>query len=172
MQFIPSKKIQTLPKYIFSTINDLKKEAYKKKLDVIDLGMGNPDMPTPQHIINQICDTIVYHPNTHRYPQAKGMPKFRLAVANWYKKRFGVNLNFENEVLALIGSKEGIAHLCMSYLDPGDFALTTNPAYPVHINGIYLAGGEPYSMPIFAENNYLPELEKIPEKIARKAKIM
>lgn len=161
-----------MPKYIFTIINDLKKEAYKKKLDVIDLGMGNPDMPTPTHIINQLCDTVVYHPNTHRYPQAKGMPKFRNAVASWYKKRFDVDLDPENEVLALIGSKEGLAHLCMSYLDPGDYALTTNPAYPVHLNGIYLAGGQPYSMPILAKNNYLPELDKIPEEIARKAKIM
>ncbi len=172
MNFTPSKKIQNLPKYIFTIINDLKKEAYKKKLDVIDLGMGNPDMPTPTHIINQLCDTVVYHPNTHRYPQAKGMPKFRNAVASWYKKRFDVDLDPENEVLALIGSKEGLAHLCMSYLDPGDYALTTNPAYPVHLNGIYLAGGQPYSMPILAKNNYLPELDKIPEEIARKAKIM
>jgi aspartate/methionine/tyrosine aminotransferase len=172
VNFTPSKKIQNLPKYIFTIINDLKKEAYKKKLDVIDLGMGNPDMPTPTHIINQLCDTVVYHPNTHRYPQAKGMPKFRNAVASWYKKRFDVDLDPENEVLALIGSKEGLAHLCMSYLDPGDYALTTNPAYPVHLNGIYLAGGQPYSMPILAKNNYLPELDKIPEEIARKAKIM
>ena len=172
MNFTPSKKLQMLPKYIFGIINDLKKEAYQSKLDVIDLGMGNPDMPTAQHIVNRLCDTVVYHPNTHRYPQAKGMPKYRKAIADWYKKRFDVSLNPESEVLALIGSKEGIAHLCMSYLDPGDYALTTNPAYPVHLNGIYLASGQAYSMPICKENKYLPELHKVPEDIARKAKIM
>jgi LL-diaminopimelate aminotransferase len=172
LNFTPSKKLQALPKYIFGIINDLKKDAYESKLDVIDLGMGNPDMPTAQHIVNRLCDTVVYHPNTHRYPQAKGMPKYRKAVADWYKKRFDVTLDPENEVLALIGSKEGIAHLCMSYLDPGDTALTPNPAYPVHLNGIYLASGIPYSMPICKANNYLPELDKIPEDIARKAKIM
>ena len=172
MDFTPSKKLRELPKYIFGIINDLKKEAYAQKLDVIDLGMGNPDLPTPQHIVNRLCDTVVYHPNTHRYPQAKGMPKFRKAVTDWYKKRFDVDLDPESEALALIGSKEGIAHLCMAFLDPGDCALTTNPAYPVHLNGIYLASGEPYSMPICASNNYLPELDKIPEDIARKAKIM
>ncbi len=172
MKFTPSKKIQNLPKYIFGIINELKKEAYEKKLDVIDLGMGNPDLPTASHIVNRLCDTVVYHPNTHRYPQAKGMPKFRQAVSDWYKKRFDVKLDPESEVLALIGSKEGIAHLCMAYLDPGDYALTPNPAYPVHLNGIYLAGGTAYHMPIGPDNNYLPELHKIPEDIARKAKIM
>ncbi len=172
MIFTPSKKIQNLPRYIFTIINDLKKEAYEKKLDVIDLGMGNPDLPTPSHIVNRLCDSVVYHPNTHRYPQAKGMPKFREAISKWYKKRFDVSLDPETEVLALIGSKEGLAHLCMSFLDPLDYALTTNPAYPVHLNGIYLAGGIPYSMPITEKNDYLPELDKIPEEVARKAKIM
>ena len=172
MEFKQSSKLEALPKYIFGIINDLKREAYEKKLDVIDLGMGNPDMPTPPHIVDRLCDTVRNHPNTHRYPQAKGMPKFRKAITDWYKKRFDIDLNPENEALVLIGSKEGIAHLCMAYLNPGDYALTTNPAYPVHLNGIYLSNANVYSMPINPGNNYLPDLQAIPEDIAQKAKIM
>lgn len=167
-----SKKLDKLPPYIFSKINLLKKEAYLKKLDVIDLGMGNPDIPTPDFIINRLIDTVKNHPGTHRYPQAKGMPKLRHAICDWYKKRFDVELNPDNEALVLIGSKEGIAHMCMAYLDPGDIALVANPAYPVHLNGVILAGGKIHDMPITAENRWLPDLTKIPEKVARKAKLM
>lgn len=168
----PSDKIKNLPQYLFAVINDLKKKAYDKKLDVIDLGMGNPDMPTPKHIVDCLCETVTSHPRTHRYPQAKGMPKYRKAMTDWYYKRFGVKLNPEKQALALIGSKEGIAHMCMSYLNPGDIALTTSPAYPVHWNGVYLSNAKIHFMPITEKNNYLPELDKIPEKVARKAKLM
>ncbi|MFH1715636.1 MAG: LL-diaminopimelate aminotransferase [Elusimicrobiota bacterium] len=172
MQFECSRKIANLPQYVFNVINRLKKEAYDNKLDVIDLGMGNPDMPTPQHIIDRLCDSVKHHPNTHRYPQAKGMPRFRKAISEWYKKRFDVDIDPENEALALIGSKEGIAHLCMAYLNPGDIALVTNPAYPVHWNGVYLSDAQIHFMPINEENNFIPDLTKIPEDVARKAKIM
>jgi len=165
-------KLNKLPPYLFGAINVLKQEAYAKKLDVIDLGMGNPDMPTPGHIVERLCDTIRNHPRTHRYPQAKGMPKFRKAVADWYWKKFRIKLDPESEVLALIGSKEGIGHMCMAYLNPGDLALVPNPAYPIHHSGVVLAGGEVYDMPILAGNDYLPELEKIPVKVARRAKLM
>lgn len=168
----PSKKLQELPPYFLSKINLLKLEAYKKKLDVIDLGMGNPDLPTPPHIVERLCETIKEHPRTHRYPQAKGMPKFRAQIAEWFETRFHVPLNPEKEVLSLIGSKEGIAHLCMAYLNPGDLALVGNPGYPVHFNGVYLTGGKVYFVPLKKEKNYLPDLEEIPEKIARKAKIL
>ncbi len=168
----PSKKLTELPPYLFGAIDVLKKEARSKKLDVIDLGMGNPDIETSAHVVERLCDTVKNHPKTHRYPQAKGMPKFRLAVADWYKKKFNVDLNPENEVLALVGSKEGVAHLCMAYLDPGDTALVTNPCYPVHRNGIILAGGQPYDIPISEDNNYIPDLKKIPAEVASKAKLM
>src|SRR3990167_4476046 len=125
----PSRKLASLPPYLFSRINQLKLEAYAKKLDVIDLGMGNPDLPTPPHIVERLCETVKEHPRTHRYPQAKGMPKFRAAAAEWMDSRFGVKVNPEKEVLALIGSKEGIGHFCMAYLDPGDVALVGNPGY-------------------------------------------
>ncbi len=168
----PSKKLQNLPPYFLSRINQLKQEAYSKKLDVIDLGMGNPDRPTPPHIIERLCESAQEHPRTHRYPQAKGMPKFRKAVAEWFEGRFNVSLNPDKEVLALIGSKEGIAHLCMAYLDPDDIALVGNPGYPVHFNGVYLAGGKVHFVPLKPENNYLPDLWAIPEKIAKKAKLL
>ncbi len=168
----PTRRLKKLPPYLFGAIDVLKREAYRKKLDVIDLGMGNPDLPTPTHIVERLCDTVINHPRTHRYPQAKGMPKFRRAVSSWYKKRYGINFNPENEVIALIGSKEGIAHMCMAYLNPGDVALVTNPCYPVHRNGIILAGGEPYDLPITAKNSYIPVLADIPHEVARKAKIM
>jgi len=168
----PSEKIKKLPPYLFGVIDVLKARAYQKKLDVIDLGMGNPDLPTPQCIIDRLVDTVSRHPRTHRYPQAKGMPKFRASVSAWYKKRFGVSLDAESEVVALIGSKEGIAHLCLAYLNPGDVALVPTPCYPVHYNGVILAGGEPYLMPLVESNAYLPDFSAIPAKILKKAKIM
>ncbi|MFH1415923.1 MAG: LL-diaminopimelate aminotransferase [Elusimicrobiota bacterium] len=167
-----SAKLKQLPPYLFGAIDVLKKEASSKKLDVIDLGMGNPDLPTAEHIIERLHDTVLNHPRTHRYPQAKGMPKFRKTIAKWYEKKTGVEFDYENEVLALIGSKEGIAHICMAYLDPGDVALVTNPCYPVHRNGIILAGGVPYDMLINEKNGFVPDLRDIPEKTAKKAKLM
>ena len=128
----PSEKIKKLPPYLFGAIDILKSRAFRKKLDVIDLGMGNPDMPTPKSVIDRLVDTVSHHPRTHRYPQAKGMPKFRKAVCHWYKKRFGVILDPEKEAIALIGSKEGIAHMCLAFLDPGDIVLVPSPCYPVH----------------------------------------
>src|SRR5437667_3069443 len=119
----PHQRLASIPPYLSSRINALTIEAYANKLDVIDLGMGIPDLPTPPHIVERLCESVRDHPRTHRYPQAKGMPKFRSAVADWFKGRFGVDLNPAKEVLALIGSKEGIAHLCMAYLNPGDIAL-------------------------------------------------
>lgn len=168
----PSDKLESLPPYLFTRIHKLKLEAYAKKLDVIDLSIGNPDMPTPGHIVDCLCDTVKHHLRTHGYPQAKGMPKFRRSVANWMGRRFGIDLDFNNEILALIGSKEGIAHLCMAYLNPGDYVLVCDPAYPAHFNGVVIAGGRVYSMPLLEENDYLPDFSKIPVSIAKKAKIM
>jgi len=168
----PSKKLDSLPPYLFTKINHLKLEAYAKNLDVIDLSMGNPDMPTPHHIVDVMCDTVKNHTKTHRYPQAKGMPKYRKVVTEWMGRRFGVELDYQTEVLSLVGSKEGIAHLCMAYLNPGDYVLVCDPAYPVHFNGVILAGAKIHSMPLLIENNFLPDFTKIPAAVARKAKIM
>lgn len=167
-----SDNLNRLPPYLFSAINILKKAAYEKKLDVIDLTMGNPDLPTPKHIVERVCETVTEHPRTHRYPQAKGIPKFRKTVAEWYEKRFGIKLDSEYEVLALIGSKEGVGHLVMSYFNPGDIALIPNPGYPVYYNSTILAGGEVYDLPLLKENNYLPDLTKIPTSILKRAKIL
>jgi len=167
-----SDRLNRLPPYLFTRITQLKKEAYAKKLDVIDLGMGNPDQPTPAVIVDRLCDTVKNHQSTHRYPQAKGIPKFRKTVATWMEKRFGVSLNPDNEITALIGSKEGIAHLAMAVLNPGEVVLVGDPAYPAHFNGVILAGGEVYSLPLKPENDYLPDLGKIPEAILRRSKLL
>jgi len=171
-EFKPSKKLEQLPPYLFSRINKLKLEAYQKNLDVIDLSMGNPDLPTDAAVIERLCETVKEHPRTHRYPQAKGMSKFRNTVAEWFLKRFGVKLDPEKEVLALIGSKEGVAHLCMAMLNPGDYTLIPDPAYPVYYNATILAGGKPYLFKISPENKYLPDFSEIPKKILNKAKII
>jgi LL-diaminopimelate aminotransferase len=168
----PAKKIQNLPAYIFARIKTLTLEAAKNNLDVIDLSMGNPDLPTFQPIIDRLVDTVMHHPKTLRYPQAKGMPKFRNAVATWMKKRFDVTLNPANQIISLIGSKEGIAHLCAAYLEPGSIALVPSPCYPVHFFGVVLSEGQVHHLPINTKNNYLPELEKIPEEVARRAKLL
>ncbi|MBI5555656.1 MAG: LL-diaminopimelate aminotransferase [Elusimicrobia bacterium] len=167
-----SAKLKKLPPYVFAVMKNLMKEAYSKKLDVIDLSMGNPDLPTPQHVVNRLVDTVTNHPNTHRYPQAKGMPKFRQAVCQFYKNRFDLTLDPETEALALVGSKEGVGHLAAAILDTGDIALVPGPSYPVHYNGVILAGGQVHLMPLLEENKYLPDLTKVPEDIARKAKLM
>ncbi|HOW28412.1 MAG TPA: LL-diaminopimelate aminotransferase [Elusimicrobiota bacterium] len=167
-----SQKLEQLPPYLFTRIKVLIGEAYKKNLDVIDLTMGNPDQPTPPHIVDRLVDTIQNHPRTHRYPQAKGMPRFRRAVSDHMKRRFGVSVDPESEVLTLVGSKEGIAHLASAYMDPGDVALVPVPAYPVHFNGVILAGGKVCPLPLTPENGFLPDYGKIPAKDLRKAKLL
>lgn len=167
-----SEKLTQLPPYLFSRIHQLKREAFAKKLDVIDLGMGNPDQPPHAAVIDRLCDTVLHHQTTHRYPQAKGMPKFRRTAAEWMERRFGVTLDPEREVLALIGSKEGIAHLAMALLNPGEVALVGDPAYPVHHNGVILAGGQVVSLPLRPEARYLPDLGAIPTAVAQRAKLL
>ncbi|MDW8056349.1 MAG: LL-diaminopimelate aminotransferase [Elusimicrobiota bacterium] len=168
----PSKKLEQLPPYLFSRINKLKLEAYQKNLDVIDLSMGNPDLPTDSEIVDRLCDTVKNHPRTHRYPQAKGMPKFRNTVAEWFLRRFGVKLNPEKEILAVIGSKEGVAHLCMTFLDPGDYTLVPDPSYPVYYNATVLAGGRAYLFKLDPQSGYLSDFGKIPQRVLKKAKII
>ena len=166
------EKVANLPPYIFGRIKTLALEAAANKLDVIDLSMGNPDLPTPKPILDRLVETVTEHKRTHRYPQAKGMPKFRRAVTDWMKKRFDVSLNPDTEVCSLIGSKEGIASLCATYLSPGDVALVPSPCYPVHFFGVVLAGATPHLLPINRANNYLPDLGKIPQKFLKKAKLL
>jgi aspartate/methionine/tyrosine aminotransferase len=171
-KLVPSDKLSALPPYLFSKINVFKQEAYAKKLDVIDLGMGNPDLPTPKHVIDRLCDTVQNHSRTHRYPQAKGMPRFRKAVSTWMQNRFGVSFDPESEIMSLIGSKEGVAHLCMAYLNPDDIVLVSNPTYPVHFNGVVLAGGKIHYMPLLEKNKYMPDFSIIPQDVLKKTKLM
>jgi len=168
----PSEKLSKLPPYIFARIKALTQEAYSKRLDVIDLGMGNPDLPTPDVIVEALIDTVSHHPRTHRYPQAKGMLKFRRAVSRWMDRRFGVRLDPESEIVALIGSKEGIYHLCAAYLEPGDVALVPTPTYPVHHSSVILAGGTIHPVRLDPNNDYLPDLKEIPSSVARRAKLL
>ena len=166
-----AQRIQTIPPYLFAEIDKKKEEAIKKGVDIINLGIGDPDKPTPNNIIEKLRESVK-DPKTHDYPPYTGTAEFRQAVALWYKNRFRVDLDPDNEVMALIGSKEGIAHIFLAFIDPGDFSLIPDPAYPVYKTGTLFANGFPYIMPLLEQNNFLPNLEEIDEEIAQRAKLM
>jgi LL-diaminopimelate aminotransferase len=166
-----AQRIQSLPPYLFARIDEKIAAAKAKGVDVISLGIGDPDLPTPDHIIDELV-RAARNPANHRYPSYVGMPEFRQAVAEWYKRRSNISLDPNKEVVTLIGSKEGIAHIAFCYLNPGDIALIPDPGYPVYGVGTLLAGGVPYAMPLKEENGFLPDLDAIPEDVARKAKLM
>ncbi|WP_407307535.1 LL-diaminopimelate aminotransferase [Desulfosporosinus sp. SB140] len=166
-----AQRIQALPPYLFARIDEKIAAAKVKGVDVISLGIGDPDLPTPDHIVDELVKAAC-NPANHRYPSYVGMLEFRSAVAEWYKRRSNIVLNPQKEVVTLIGSKEGIAHIALCYLNPGDIALIPDPGYPVYGVGTLLAGGVPYTMPLKEENGFLPDLDLIPEDIARKAKLM
>jgi len=170
MHIKPAKRINQLPKYLFAKIDELKKEAIKKGMDLIDLGIGDPDTPTPEHIIAALKEGV-NNPQYHQYPSYNGLLEFRVAVANWYKDRFGVALDPEKEVLALIGSKEGIAHIPVAFVNPGDVGLIPDPGYPVYQSSITLAGGTPYAIPLREDNDFLPDLTAIPVDVLSRAKL-
>jgi len=140
-------------------------------VDIIDLGVGDPDLPTPPKIIEAMI-SAVQDPANHRYPSYSGMEDFKAAVAEWYEERFSVGLDPETEVIALIGAKEGIAHISSAFINPGDFALVPTPAYPVYHIGTLFAGGRPYFTPLFKENGFLADLTAIPDEVAKKAKMI
>jgi LL-diaminopimelate aminotransferase len=156
-----SKRIETLPAYLFASLD--KKLAAKRAqgVDVISLGVGDPDLPTPEHIVEAMREAVA-DPATHRYPSYYGSIEFRSAVAAWYRRRFGVELDPETEVMALIGSKEGIGHVAFAYVDPGDESLVSDPGYPVYGASTRLAGGTPVSLPALAELGFLPDLSRAP----------
>lgn len=166
-----SKKLQSLPPYLFLEIDQAKRKAREAGRDIIDLGVGDPDQPTPEHIIEKLYQAA-RDPATHRYALDQGAPVLRQAIADWYKKRFDVELNPENEILPLIGSKEGIAHFPLAFLNPGDYSLVPDPCYPPYKGGTILSGGKPYLMPLREENSFLPDLKKIPHNIRHKAKLI
>ncbi len=167
-----TKALSSLPPYLFVKLNSVKEEAQRRGLSLIDLGMGNPDRPTPEHVVGALCRAAKDDPSTHRYPQTRGTAALRKAIADWYGRRFGVALDPETEVLPLIGSKEGLAHLFFAYLGPSDYALIPSPCYPVHYNGTLLTGTKLHLMPLLERNAFLPELSKIPKAVAAKAKIL
>ncbi len=165
-----ASRIEKIPPYLFARLDRKKQEARKKGVDVVDLSIGDPDLPTPEHIVRRMQEATA-DPRNHRYPSYEGMLEFRKAVADWYMKRFGVELNPDTEVVALIGSKEGIAHLPWAYLNDGDIALVPSPGYPVYKISTMLAGGIPFIMPLRDEHNFLPVRKHIPDDVRRKAKI-
>lgn len=167
----PAKRVKDLPPYLFATIDKMKETAVARGVDLIDLSIGDPDTPTPKHIVERMRKAVK-NPAHHQYPSYMGMLSFRQAVADWYKKRFTVNLNPQTEVLSLIGSKEGIGHMPLAFIDPGDYVLVSSPGYPVYPAATILAGGNSYEMPLLEKNNYLPDLKKIPKTVLKKAKLM
>ncbi|HNX92486.1 MAG TPA: LL-diaminopimelate aminotransferase [Syntrophomonas sp.] len=163
--------MQNLPPYLFARIEQKIAEAKENGIDIINLGIGDPDIPTPKHIIDRMASSI-YDSANHQYPSSVGLLEFRRAVADWYSRRFMVQLDPKTEVVTLLGSKEGIAHISFTYLDKDDISLVPDPGYPVYGIGTLLAGGQSYIMPLKPENGFLPVLEDIPAEIARKAKLM
>lgn len=163
-------RVERIPPYLFARIDKKKDEARKKGVDLVDLSIGDPDIPTPAHIVQKMQEATA-RPVNHRYPSYEGMPAFRKAVAEWYATRFKVELDPDREVVALIGSKEGIAHFPWAYVDEGDIALIPSPGYPVYKITTMLAGGTPYIMPLLEENGFLPVFDSIPGDVKEKAKI-
>jgi LL-diaminopimelate aminotransferase len=166
-----SERLKRLPPYLFREIDRQKEEVSARGVDIIDLGVGDPDLPTPAHIIEALQKAAA-DPANHRYPSYSGMHDFNAAVAKWYQQRFNVDLDAKNEVVTLIGSKEGLAHVPLAFINPGDLALVASPAYPVYNIGTQFAGGEPYFMDLLKANQFLPDLEAIPAEVAKKAKMM
>ena len=166
-----AERIRTLPPYLFAAIDEMKQQAIDRGVNIINLGIGDPDLPTPTPIIERLKQAAE-NPTHHQYPSYDGMLTFRTAVAGWYKRRFGVTVDPKSEVLTLIGSKEGIGHVPLAFIDPGDVVLVPSPGYPVYPVGTTFAGGTPYFMPLLKQNGFLPDFNAIPKDIAQKAKLM
>ncbi len=166
-----SKRLDKLSPYLFAELDRKKAEKIKEGVEVIDLGVGDPVEPTAPFVV-EAMKRAVEDPKHHRYPPYEGTEKFREAVSKFYNRRYGVSLDSEKEVIALIGSKEGIAHLCMAILDEKDILLVPDPGYPVYKTGAYFAGADVYVMPLLKENDFLPDFTKIPNDILKRAKMM
>ena len=166
-----AKRIETLPPYLFVEITKKIAEKKAKGEDVVSFAIGDPDIPTPPHILNRLIKAA-QDPVNHRYPETEGLPELHRAIAEWYKKRFGVTLDPDKEVLPLIGAKEGIAHIAFCFVDPGDTVLVPDPGYPPYAIGTMLAGGRSYYMRLMEKNNYLPDFKTIPEYIAKQATLL
>ena len=171
VRFELADRVKNLPPYLFAAIDRMKNEAIRKGVDLIDLSIGDPDIPTPSNIV-EAMKRAVEKPENHRYPSYEGMPSYRKAVADWYKRRFNVEIDPATEVLSLIGSKEGIGHIPLAFVNPGDVVLVPSPGYPVYPVGTLFAGGQSYIMPIYESNRFLPDLSAIPEDILKRAKLI
>ena len=166
-----SERLGKLAPYPFVEISRILAEKRAAGEDVVTFGIGDPDIPTPSHVIDRLVKAS-YTLANHRYPESDGLPECREAIATWYENRFGVKLDGATETLPLIGAKEGIGHIAFAFLDPGDVALVPDPAYPVYGVGTMFAGAQSYAMPLVEENGWLPDLEAIPPGVARDAKLM
>ena len=166
-----ASRIGQVPPYLFVEISRKIAEKRAQGIEVISFGIGDPDIPTPSGVVEELRRSALDPPN-HRYPETDGLPEFRQAVAEWYQRRFGVSLDPESEVLSLIGAKEGIGHAALCFVQPGDTALVPDPGYPVYSVGTLFAGGTSYKMPLTADNGWLPDLEAVPEDVERRATVM
>ncbi len=164
-------RLSALPPYLFARIDAMKAEKARSGADIIDLGVGDPDLPTPPHVVEALC-TAARDPANHHYPSYAGMGAYREAVAGWYGRRFGVDLDPSTEVLALMGSKDGIAHVPEAFVNPGDVVLAPSPGYPVYQTSTLFAEGSLHELPLTAENGFLPDLDAIPGDVARRAKLL
>lgn len=167
----PAQRIKELPRYLFAEIDRKIREKVEQGVDVIRLGIGDPDQPTPDYISERM-EAEIRRPVNHRYPPDEGLPEFKEAVARYYFERCGVELDPQREVLPLIGSKEGIANVSLAFVDPGDLNLVPDPGYPVYGIGTAFAGGAVHRMPLLPENNFLPRFDQIPSEAVQRAKLM
>ena len=166
-----AKRVEELPPYLFAQISKVIAAKKAQGIDVITFGIGDPDLPTPPNILDAL-HRAADNPANHRYPESDGLPEFRKATADWYQRRFGISLDPNSEVISLIGAKEGIGHAALCFIEPGDVALVPDPGYPVYSVGTWFAGGECHWLPLKEENGWLPDLDDIPDDVARQAKVM
>lgn len=164
-------RLKRLPPYLFAEIDRQKKAARARGADLIDLGIGDPDIPSPPHVIEALA-RAARDPKNHRYPDYEGLLAFREAAAGWYQRQFGVTLDPAAEVLTLIGSKEGTAHIPLAFCNPGDVVLVPDPGYPVYQAGTLFAGAEPYFLPLRGDHDFLPDLDAVPAEVARRARMI
>ncbi|MEI6158075.1 MAG: aminotransferase class I/II-fold pyridoxal phosphate-dependent enzyme, partial [Atribacterota bacterium] len=164
-------RIKNLPPYLFAEIEKKIEVARKNGRDIIDLGIGDPDLPTPEFIVQRLCSEAI-RPENHRYPSYRGLPAYREAAANWYAERFGVDFDPHREVVSLIGSKEGIAHFSWCLVNPGDIVLASDPGYPVYKTSTMMAGGIPLELPLLKKNNFLPDFTQFPESVLERTKLV
>ena len=150
-------RIKRLPPYVFAAVNQMKMEARKRGEDIIDFGMGNPDMGTPQHIVDKLVEAA-YNPRNHRYSASRGIPKLRGAIADWYKRRYDVDIDPETEAIATMGAKEGLSHLALATIEPGDVVLCPSPAYPIHPYSVVIAGGEVRHIPLRRDSDFFEDM--------------